>query len=58
MVSFAKGGGGEGAGNVVQGSKPSPPHTHTSHSSLPFFYIDFLRLGLLRLRNIQHYIVE
>ena len=40
-----------GAG--VQASRP-----HTLHSWLPFFCIDFLRLGLLRLRNIEHYIVE
>ena len=50
-----RGGGGRrgerGAG--VQVSRP-----HTLHSWLPFFCIDFLRLGLLRLRNIEHYIVE
>ena len=50
-------GGGEGRrgerGAGVQASRP-----HTLHSWLPFFCIDFLRLGLLRLRNIEHYIVE
>ena len=50
-----RGGGGRrgerGAG--VQVSRP-----YTLHSWLPFFCIDFLRLGLLRLRNIEHYIVE
>ena len=49
-----RGGGRRGErGAGVQASRP-----HTLHSWLPFFCIDFLRLGLLRLRNIEHYIVE
>ena len=50
------GGGGVGVGNVVQGSKPPAP-TPCIPGSL-FFALIFLRLGLLRLRNIEHYIVE
>ena len=53
-----RGGGGEGGrrgecGAGVQASRP-----HTLHSWLPFFCIDFLRLGLLRLPNIEYYIVS
>ena len=53
MVSLAEGGGGGAhVGKVVQGSKP--PALHTLHSWLPFLYLNYLPLGLLRLRNIEH----
>ena len=51
-----RGGGGGRRGERGAGVQVSRPHT--LHSWLPFFCIDFLRLGLLRLRNIEHYIVE
>ena len=51
-----RGGGGGRRGECGVGVQVSRPYT--LHSWLPFFCIDFLRLGLLRLRNIEHYIVE
>ena len=53
MVSLAEaGGGGWHVGKVVQGSKP--PALPTLHSWLPSLYLNFLPLGLLWLRNIEH----
>ena len=56
IYGFISEGGGKGdVAMVVQGSKPAAPHT--LHSWLPSLYLDFLPLGLLRLRNIEHYVV-
>ena len=51
-------GGGGGGRRGERGAGVQVSRHHTLHSWLPFFCIDFLRLGLLRLRNIEHYIVE
>ena len=61
FVSGGKGGGGGGGGGGDVWGRwcrgPNlPPPTPCLPGSLPF-YLDFLPLGLLPLRNIEHYIV-